>query len=120
MMAEDGGDSEDKLLHAILGEAVKVVFDDVADVSEFQAVAAQFTDGLTLTTGDDLPAADAVANFRLVPGLLQAATELARRLRLDPRDEQALACAGEFLLEGLYVNNRLSKAPAGRGNRYRR
>ena len=120
MMSEDGGDSEDKLLHAILGEAVKAVFDDVADVAEFQAVASQFTDGLTLSTGDDLPAADAVANFKLVPGLLPAAAEMARRLRLDPRDEQALACAGEFLLEGLYVNNRLSKAPAGRGNRYRR
>jgi hypothetical protein len=30
-------------------------------------------------------------------------------LDLDPADPETLASVGEFLLEGLYVNNRLSK-----------
>jgi magnesium chelatase subunit I len=38
-----------------------------------------------------------------------AAAKLARELELDANDPAALACSGEFLLEGLYVNNRLSK-----------
>ena len=48
--------------------------------------------------------------------LLQTAAEiagssaaLAKRLKVDGGDTAILASVGEFLLEGLYVNNRLSK-----------
>jgi hypothetical protein len=34
---------------------------------------------------------------------------MAREVGLDPADSASMAAAGEFLLEGLYVNNRLSK-----------
>ena len=34
---------------------------------------------------------------------------LARELKIDGGDNATLASVGEFLLEGLYVNNRLSK-----------
>ena len=33
----------------------------------------------------------------------------ARELKLDGGDSATLASVGEFLLEGLYVNNRISK-----------
>ena len=41
--------------------------------------------------------------------LYKAATSLTALLQLDPGDSALLAAVGEFVLEGLYVNNRLSK-----------
>ena len=47
--------------------------------------------------------------MKAIKGLPQAAAGLTRELGLEASDPGALASAGEFLLEGLYVNNRLSK-----------
>jgi hypothetical protein len=47
--------------------------------------------------------------MKAVKSLQQSATKLAREMNLDPSDPSVLASVGEFLLEGLYVNNRLSK-----------
>ena len=41
--------------------------------------------------------------------LPQHAATLAKELKLNGDDPETLASVGEFLLEGLYVNNRLSK-----------
>jgi magnesium chelatase subunit I len=120
MMAEDGQGSEDKLVIALLGEAVKAVFAEVTDPDDYQTLSTKFTAGLTLTVGDDVPAADQVASMKFIEGLLPAAARLAKKLDLDPKDEQALACVGEFILEGLYVNNRLSKHVGDKGTGYRR
>ena len=109
MLAEDGQGSEDKLITSLLGEAVKAVFGEVADVDEYVEIADEFQEGLTLAVGDDVSAADQVASMKLVDGLLPAARDVARRLELDPKDDQALAAAGELILESLYVNNLLSK-----------
>ena len=51
----------------------------------------------------------AVASMTHVRGLLDAAGALARTLEMDPKEPGALACAGELILEFLYVHNRLSK-----------
>ena len=47
--------------------------------------------------------------MKAIKGLPQAAMLLAREMKLDGGDSAMLASVGEFLLEGLYVNNRLSK-----------
>ena len=39
----------------------------------------------------------------------EATATLAREMKMDGGDNATLAAVGEFLLEGLYVNNRLSK-----------
>jgi hypothetical protein len=49
-------------------------------------------------------------NYAHIKGLKPAATDLAKELTMDPKDPGALVSAGEFILESLYVNNRLSKA----------
>ena len=41
--------------------------------------------------------------------LNKAAIQMARALQVDPSDLAMLASVGEFVLEGLYVNDRLSK-----------
>jgi hypothetical protein len=47
--------------------------------------------------------------MKAVKGLHQNAVVLAKEMELDGGDTAILASVGEFLLEGLYVNNRLSK-----------
>jgi len=47
--------------------------------------------------------------MKAVKGLQNAALGLAKEMKLDGGDPGILAAVGEFLLEGLYVNNRLGK-----------
>ena len=107
-LAEEDG-SEDKLVASLIGEAVKTVFNRLADADDYETVIEQFQGNLTFPAGDDLPAEEFVANMKAVKGLPQGATKLAKELGENPSDPADLAAAGEFLLEGLYVNDRLSK-----------
>jgi magnesium chelatase subunit I len=107
-LAEEDG-AEDKLIQSIVGEAVKNVFNRIADTEDYETIIQQFQSNLTFPSGDDIPAEEFVANMKLIKGLPQAAAKLARELELDPEESAALASVGEFILEGLYVNNRLSK-----------
>ena len=107
-LAEEDG-AEDKLIKSLTGEAVKAVFGRYADAEDYENITEQFRGNLTFPSGDDLSADEFVANMKAVKGLHQSATALAKEMKLDGGDTATLASVGEFLLEGLYVNNRLSK-----------
>jgi len=107
-LAEEEG-AEDKLIRSLVGEAVKAVFDRYDDAEAHDNITDQFKGNLTFPAGDDLSADEFAANMKAVKGLPQAATALAKSMELDGGDVATLASVGEFLLEGLYVNNRLSK-----------
>src|SRR5687768_7232064 len=68
MLAEDGSGSEDKLLASLMGEAVKAVFEQVGDLDDYDAIADQFKEGMTFAVGDEVSAAEQVANMRHVDG----------------------------------------------------
>jgi magnesium chelatase subunit I len=107
-LAEEDG-AEDKLIKSLAGEAVKAVFTRYDDPDGHDSIVEQFKGNLTFPSGDDLPADEFVANMKAVKGLPQASATLAKKMKLDGGDAATLASVGEFLLEGLYVNNRLSK-----------
>ncbi|HMO27658.1 MAG TPA: sigma 54-interacting transcriptional regulator, partial [Tepidisphaeraceae bacterium] len=109
MTLADDDASEDKLVTSLTGEAVKLGFNRLLGDLDFDNVIEQFKGNLTFPAGDDLPASEFVANMKLIKGLPAAARSAAQTLELDASDEQVLAAMGEFVLEGLYVNNRLSK-----------
>jgi magnesium chelatase subunit I len=115
MTLADDDASEDKLIRALVGEAVKNVFDTVADPDDYDEITEQFAGKLKFPAGDEVPSGEFVANMKLIDGLTDAAGELAKELDMDPTDDAHLASVGEFLLEGLYVNNRLSKFGTGGG-----
>lgn len=120
MMADDSDQAEDRLVAALIGEAVKKVFDQVADIETYEDLGMQFDQGLRLTIGDTAPADELVAGMQHVDGLAQSARQIAEALEVDPDDPAMLAGAGEFLLEALYVHNRLSKHGAAGGVAYGR
>lgn len=101
--------AEEKIIRSLIGEAVKKVFNRVADVNDYENITEQFKGNLTFPAGDDLPAEEFLANMKAIKGLTNAAAALSRELSVDHNDPAALASVGEFLLEGLYVNDRLSK-----------
>src|SRR4051812_8682772 len=101
--------AEEKLVKSLLGEAVKAVFAKYGDEDAYDNIVEQFKGNLTFPAGDDLSADEFVANMKAIKGLPQASALLAREMKLDGGDAATLASVGEFLLEGLYVNNRLSK-----------
>ncbi|MGB1126516.1 MAG: magnesium chelatase [Phycisphaeraceae bacterium] len=109
MMADDSEQAEDQLVAALLGEAVKKIFDQVAHIDDYEDLASEFDQGLRLTVGDTAPAQELVESMQHVEGLTDAAKQLASDLSLDPDEPGTLASAGELLLEALYVHNRLSK-----------
>jgi len=110
-LAEEDG-SEDKLIQSLTGESVKAVFGRYAEPGEFENISEQFKSNLTFPAGDELSADEFVANMKAVKGLHNAALALSKEMKLDGGDPAILAAVGEFLLEGLYVNNRLGKYTA--------
>ena len=109
MTLGDDDSSEDKLVQSLVGEAVKTVFNRTADFSEFEPVAENFQKNVTFPGGDEIPAKEFVANMQVLKPLPKLATNLTKEMEMNPNDEGELASVGEFILEGLYVNNRLSK-----------
>jgi magnesium chelatase subunit I len=107
-LAEEDG-AEEKLIRSLVGEAVKAVFGRVASMDDYENITEQFKGNLTFPAGDDLAAEEFIANMKAVKHLAQHAASLAHDMKLDGADPAVLASVGEFLLEGLYVNNRLSK-----------
>lgn len=109
MLAEDE-QAEDKLIAALIGEAVKNIAANYLDVDDLEFVVQQFQGGKTnVEIGDDVPAPDMAAAADRVKGLGRAARALCAKADLPEGDPAALASATEFILEALYVNNRLSK-----------
>jgi magnesium chelatase subunit I len=107
-LADEEG-AEDKLIKALTGEAVKTVFGRYADPDGYDTITEQFKGNLTFPAGDDLSAEEFIANMKAIKNLPQSAAKLAKEMEINGDDPATLASVGEFLLEGLYVNNRLSK-----------
>jgi magnesium chelatase subunit I len=109
MLSEDEA-AEDKLIQALLGEAVKNVFEQYMDAGSLENIVGHFQGGKTsFEFGDDVPSREVAANLRLIPGLKKAASKLCEHAELDDEEPGDLASAVEFILEALHVNNRLSK-----------
>ncbi len=109
LMLAEGDTAEDKLITSLAGEAVKNVFNRHADLNDFDDIAMQFKGGLTLQVGDEVPTEMLLENYAHVKGLKASAVKLAEELGMDVKQPAAVVSAGEFLLEALYVNNRLTK-----------
>jgi magnesium chelatase subunit I len=111
LMLAEGDTAEDKLITSLVGEAVKNVFNRYGDLDspEVDQLTQQFKGGLSLQVGDEVAAKTLVENYGHVKGLRGVIGRLGDKMQIDTQDEQSAASVGEFLLESLYVNNRLSK-----------
>ena len=109
MLAEDEK-AEEKLITSITGEAVKDIFKNYGELSDLEGVVEAFADRQTsIEIGDETPTADLVAKVEKLPALKKAAEKLCLEAGQSIEEPAQLAAAAEFILDALYVNNRLSK-----------
>lgn len=109
MLSEDEN-AEDKLVRALVGEAIKNTAEDYVELHDLEDVIAGFLGGkMNVEVGDDMPAAEVIDNTRRVRGLHRSAASVCRQTEADPGNPLHLASAIEFVLEALHVNDRLSK-----------
>jgi len=109
MLAEDEK-AEDALIASIVGEAVKALFEKYAKLSDFETVIEAFSDkNVSVEIGDDVSTIELLAAMAKVPGLKKVAVAFCDSIDEPHNSEARLAAAAEFILEALYVSNRLSK-----------
>ena len=95
---------EDKITARIVQSAVKAVFDRYYELDELEAVADAFGDGLTVDTGEAMPASDYAQIGERVPDLAGALRDGSAAVR---------AAELEFILEGLHLHKLLNKHRVG-------
>ncbi|MCO6436383.1 MAG: magnesium chelatase [Phycisphaerae bacterium] len=109
MLAEDER-AEDKLITSIIGEAVKEVFDNHGELDQLEGVVDAFSDrSVSFEIGDEISTSQLIEVIDSLPALKKSSVKLCLSLELPFEEPQMLAAAAEFILESLYVNNRLSK-----------
>ena len=105
--AEEGRELE--VLAHLLRKATAEVFRAKLAGADLTGLQARFEEGVTVETGDLVPAADLLAALGPVPGLAQ----LLARLGVEEESPGLAAAALELALEGLHLNRRLAKDEVG-------
>jgi magnesium chelatase subunit I len=122
-MTEDEG-HDDKLIGRIADEAVKAIFTQHLDAREFRTAVDYFESGKSVELGDTMGVRAVLERIEKVPGLRKRADELGRTMLPELTDadarDAATASAAEFILEGLYVNNKLNKSVKNGATAYKR
>ena len=121
-MTEESGE-EDKLLGRIVEEAVKAVFDEHLSTKEFRNIVSHFENGARLELDDQSTSDEILAACQDISGFDDQLDTFIDRLEpqlagSDARNA-AKASLAEFILEGLYANNRLNKRAKGTAMSYR-
>ena len=111
-MTEETGE-EDQLVGRLVDEAVQNVFGEHFQPKQFHDVVSQFENGQSLEIGDAASIADTLKQIEkfgpLAKHARRIAAELEPSLNTGPTAAPLCVAAAEFLLDGLYVNNRLNK-----------
>ncbi len=97
--------SERQVIDAILAEAIRVVFEEYVDEHGLDEISDIFGKGVKIEVGDMLPSSQYAKLLNRVPPAWEKAFEV------NPaKDHGVRASCVEFVLAGLYVTNRISRA----------
>jgi len=97
--------SERQVLDAITAEAIKAVFQDYVDEHGLDEIGDIFARGVKIEVGDMLPSKAYAARLKRVPPVWEKAFEVNAA-----ENEAVRASCIEFVLAGLYVTDRISRA----------
>jgi magnesium chelatase subunit I len=122
LMSEDD-QGEDRVIHRLIGEAVKNLFEQHFEPKQLRAIVEWFETGNAFPVSDQAPSSEYVERLSEIPALRK---EVQQFLKSNgeappPGAQDALAASvAEFILEGLHVNNRLNKNQKGGATAYRK
>ncbi|MCA9025040.1 MAG: sigma 54-interacting transcriptional regulator [Planctomycetaceae bacterium] len=120
-MTEETGE-EDRLLHRLVDEAVKNVFDQYFSPKQFRSIVEFFENGGRLSNADTaatdefLASLDDIRGFRKL--LESAASDLTPEQASGDTAPGVQAAIAELILDGLYAHNRLNKTTKDAGTSY--
>jgi magnesium chelatase subunit I len=90
----------------LIRSAVAQVYDDYFSDADMSQIVQWFEMGGALKLGEAASAPEVVAQLRQIQGLLETAEAV---VDTHKKSDEALASAGEFLLDGLYAHRRISR-----------
>jgi len=105
---------EEKLIGHLISEAVKQTFDRHFDLESLSGVVEAFHNGATATVSDSLSSEECVRATSEIEALASAVESY-----LPECSPAVFASAAEFILEGLYLHNRIHKESLAGGTRYK-
>ncbi|MCS7159276.1 MAG: AAA family ATPase [Gemmatales bacterium] len=114
---------EDRVLQKLTGEAVKNVFAEHFEVKALRPIVEWFEAGHTFVIGDMLPGRTYWEQLERIPALRKEVSHWLARYADQVGGEYRDALAAsltEWILEGLYVHNRISKLTKEGQSTYRR
>jgi len=94
---------EGRIIDRMIQASVKSVFDRRMPVEELESIALAFNEGLSVETGESVPAEEYAQILSKLPGLADVIGPIAGE------SEPARAAAIEFVLEGLHLHKLLNK-----------
>lgn len=100
--------SEFQVINRIIETAVRKVFEERLEGDRLDEVAEAVTAGVTVETGDMIPSGDYKEIISQIPQLWEPVHALG-----GDENDQARASCLEFVLEGLYLSDRLSRKKIG-------
>ncbi|OGO51276.1 MAG: magnesium chelatase [Chloroflexi bacterium RBG_16_68_14] len=105
---------EEQIIDKLIQGAVLAVFNRQFNVIDLEEVVTQFKAGRSVEVSDTLPSKEYAKIVRQVDGLERAVA------KLEPGENVAvIACAVEFVLEGLHLNKRLNRDRVAGRTQYR-
>jgi magnesium chelatase subunit I len=107
--------SEEAVIRGLVCRAAKAVFDERIPLEGMASVLESFEKGWKVEVSQAMAAREYLAGLDQIPGLEAAAVELA-----GGGSPARIASAIEFVLEGLYLSNRLNKRAREQGALYAR
>jgi magnesium chelatase subunit I len=108
---EDG--QEQRIMDRLLQASVKAVFDRTFKVDDLEPIANAFNEGLSVETGENVPAKE----YREIVATVKGLGDVVRGL-VPNESEAVLAAAVEFVLEGLHLHKLLNKYTVDGRNAY--
>ncbi|WP_417849133.1 sigma 54-interacting transcriptional regulator [Thalassoglobus sp.] len=111
-LTEETGD-EDVLIHRLIEEAIKNLFDQYLSPKRFSNVVEHFNSGHRLKLDPESGTSEFLSEMEKIRGFEDQLTQIAADLA--PEQSEGSAAAGiraaiaEFILEGLYAHNRLNR-----------
>jgi magnesium chelatase subunit I len=111
-----GGErGEADVVRDLIRRATKAVFDEYCAVADLAPLVSAFDAGWNVEVSPWMPSREVLLGLDQIPGLREAASSLA-----GGDSPARLACALEFLLEGLHLSNKLNTSVRDRSARYGR
>ncbi|MBW2243416.1 MAG: sigma 54-interacting transcriptional regulator [Deltaproteobacteria bacterium] len=105
--------TEVEVVRDLMARATRQVFDARVPLEGMASVIESFNQGWNVEVSAEMAAADYLEGLDEIQGLREAAAQLA-----GGDSPERLACAIEFLLDGLHLQNRLNKSSNDGGARY--